>query len=33
VQERLARIAANAYLLDAARRLTCACIDHGHSPR
>ncbi len=32
IQERLARIAANAYLLDAARRLTCAAIDHGHKP-
>ncbi len=29
VQERLARIAANAYLLDAARRLTCAGLDQG----
>jgi acyl-CoA dehydrogenase len=32
VEERLARIAATAYLLDAARRLTCAAIDHGHQP-
>jgi acyl-CoA dehydrogenase len=32
VEERLARIAANAYLLDAARRLTCAGIDRGHKP-
>ena len=32
VEERLARIAATAYLLDAARRLTCAAIDHGHKP-
>jgi acyl-CoA dehydrogenase len=32
IQERLARIAATAYLLDAARRLTCAAIDHGHKP-
>ncbi|WBO21918.1 acyl-CoA dehydrogenase [Sphingomonas abietis] len=32
VQERLARIAANAYLLDAARRLTCAGLDQGHHP-
>jgi acyl-CoA dehydrogenase len=32
IQERLARIAANAYLLDAARRLTCAGLDQGHHP-
>jgi acyl-CoA dehydrogenase len=32
IQERLGRIAATAYLLDAARRLTCAAIDHGHKP-
>ena len=32
VEERLGRIAATAYLLDAARRLTCAAIDHGHTP-
>ena len=32
IQERLARIAATAYLLDAARRLTCAGLDHGHHP-
>ena len=32
IQERLARIAATAYLLDAARRLTCAAIDQGHKP-
>jgi acyl-CoA dehydrogenase len=32
IQERLARIAATSYLLDAARRLTCAAIDHGHKP-
>jgi acyl-CoA dehydrogenase len=32
VQERLGRMAATAYLLDAARRLTCAAIDHGHKP-
>ncbi len=32
IEEPLARIAANAYLLDAARRLTCAGIDHGHKP-
>ncbi|WP_374764307.1 acyl-CoA dehydrogenase, partial [Yunchengibacter salinarum] len=29
VQEKLARIAANAYRLDAARRLTCAGLDEG----
>jgi acyl-CoA dehydrogenase len=32
IQERLGRMAASAYLLDAARRLTCAGIDHGHKP-
>ena len=32
IQERLGRIAATAYLLDAARRLTCAAIDHGEKP-
>ncbi len=32
VQERLGRMAATAYLLDAARRLTCAVIDRGHKP-
>jgi acyl-CoA dehydrogenase len=32
VQERLGRLAATAYLLDAARRLTCAAIDRGHKP-
>src|ERR1700681_867904 len=32
IEERLGRIAATAYLLDAARRLTCAAIDHGHKP-
>lgn len=32
IQERLGRMAATAYLLDAARRLTCASIDHGHKP-
>jgi acyl-CoA dehydrogenase len=32
IQERLGRIAATAYLLDAARRHTCAGIDHGHKP-
>jgi acyl-CoA dehydrogenase len=30
VQERLARMAATAYLIDAARRLTCAGLDQGH---
>ncbi|KRA61658.1 acyl-CoA dehydrogenase [Caulobacter sp. Root655] len=32
VQERLARIAGNAYLLDGARRLTCTGLDFGHHP-
>jgi acyl-CoA dehydrogenase len=32
IEERLGRIAATAYLLDAARRLTCAGIDHGYKP-
>jgi len=32
VQERLARIAGNAYLLDAARRFTCAGLELGHHP-
>jgi acyl-CoA dehydrogenase len=32
VQERLGRMAATAYLIDAARRLTCAAIDRGHKP-
>ena len=32
IQEHLARIAATAYLLDAARRLTCAGLDLGHHP-
>jgi acyl-CoA dehydrogenase len=32
VQERLARIAANAYLIDGARRLTCIGLDLGHHP-
>lgn len=32
IQERLGRIAATAYLLDAARRMTCAAIDAGHHP-
>jgi len=32
IQERLGRLAATTYLIDAARRLTCAAIDHGHKP-
>jgi acyl-CoA dehydrogenase len=32
IQERLGRLAATAYLLDAARRLTCAGIDQGNRP-
>lgn len=32
IQERLGRLAGTAYLLDAARRLTCACIDQGNKP-
>jgi acyl-CoA dehydrogenase len=32
VQERLGRLAATAYLLDAARRMTCAALDDGHHP-
>jgi len=32
IQERLGRMAATAYLLDAARRLTCAGIDAGRKP-
>jgi acyl-CoA dehydrogenase len=32
IQERLGRMAATAYLLDAARRHTCAGIDNGHKP-
>ncbi|WP_173933670.1 acyl-CoA dehydrogenase [Chelativorans sp. Marseille-P2723] len=32
VQEPLAEIAANAYLVDAARRLTLAALDQGHRP-
>lgn len=32
VQEKLAAIAGSAYLLDAARRLTCAGLDQGHHP-
>jgi acyl-CoA dehydrogenase len=32
IEERLGRMAATAYLLDAARRHTCAGIDQGHHP-
>jgi acyl-CoA dehydrogenase len=32
IQERLGRIAATAYLVDAARRMTCAALDEGHHP-
>lgn len=32
VQEKLARLAANAYLVEAARRLTCAGLDMGYKP-
>ncbi len=32
IQERLGRIAATAYQLDAARRMTCAALDDGHHP-
>src|SRR6476469_2809703 len=32
IQEPLARIAGTAYLLDAARRLTCAALNQGHPP-
>jgi acyl-CoA dehydrogenase len=32
VEEKLARIAASAYLVDAARRMTCAALDQGHQP-
>jgi acyl-CoA dehydrogenase len=32
IQERLGRLAGTAYLVDAARRLTCAGIDQGHHP-
>jgi acyl-CoA dehydrogenase len=32
IQERLGRIAATAYLLDGARRMTCAALDAGHHP-
>ncbi|MEJ8571073.1 acyl-CoA dehydrogenase [Microbaculum marinum] len=32
VKDRMGRLAGNAYLLDAARRLTCAGIDEGRAP-
>jgi acyl-CoA dehydrogenase len=32
IQERLGRMAATVYLLDAARRMTCAAIDRGERP-
>jgi acyl-CoA dehydrogenase len=32
IEERLARIAGTAYLVDAARRMTCAALDAGHQP-
>ena len=32
IEERLGRLAATAYLLDAARRMTCAALDEGHHP-
>lgn len=32
VQEKLGRLAANAYLVEAARRLTCAALNQGHKP-
>jgi len=32
IQERLGPLAANAYVLDAARRLTCAGLDQGRNP-
>ncbi|WP_407178912.1 acyl-CoA dehydrogenase [Bradyrhizobium sp. STM 3562] len=32
IEESLARIAGTAYLLDAARRLTCAALNEGHHP-
>jgi acyl-CoA dehydrogenase len=32
IEERLGRIAATAYLLDGARRMTCAALDDGHHP-
>jgi acyl-CoA dehydrogenase len=32
IEERLGRIAATAYLIDGARRMTCAALDDGHHP-
>src|SRR5260370_2686959 len=32
IEEPLARIAGTAYLLDAARRRTCAALNQGHHP-
>ncbi|MGZ5989570.1 MAG: acyl-CoA dehydrogenase [Rhizomicrobium sp.] len=32
IQERLGRLASTAYLIDAARRFTCAGLDAGHHP-
>ncbi len=32
IQERLARLAANTYTVDAGRRLTCAALNEGHHP-
>jgi acyl-CoA dehydrogenase len=32
IQERLGRLAGTAYLVDAARRMTCAALDAGHKP-
>ncbi|CAM4186117.1 Acyl-coenzyme A dehydrogenase [Bordetella muralis] len=32
VQEKLGRLAGNAYLVEAARRLTCAALNQGHKP-
>lgn len=32
IQERLAKLAANAYTVDAGRRLTCAALNEGHHP-
>jgi acyl-CoA dehydrogenase len=32
IREKLAQLAANAYLIDAARRLTVAALDEGHRP-
>ncbi|EWM42113.1 acyl-CoA dehydrogenase, C-terminal domain protein [Bordetella holmesii 41130] len=32
MQEKLARLAGHAYLIEAARRLTCAALNQGHKP-